>query len=166
MNGIMDCIEVGSLSSLCKISLASSRAVLCIDSHLQVLLRAVRYHFAEKFCKLCSVLSLFVSGLLIVHSDLRVSLAVCNTCHCKIHTNLRALALEVCSQIRKNIFADALCNADYMLGSPYLFALLKLELLGRCLTDRAEHTVHTYFAIIHSPFLIKILIGINNSNCY
>ena len=42
MNGIVDCIEVGSLSSLCKISLASSRAVLCIDSHLHVLLRAVR----------------------------------------------------------------------------------------------------------------------------
>ena len=49
MNGIVDCIEVGSLSSLCKISLAGSSAVLCINSHLQVLLRAVRYHLAEKF---------------------------------------------------------------------------------------------------------------------
>ena len=46
MNGIMDCIQVQSLCSLCQISLTSGSAVLSFYSHLQILLGGVGNNFA------------------------------------------------------------------------------------------------------------------------
>src|SRR5699024_5700755 len=107
---IVDCVKVGSFRTLCKIKLSCCSAVLSVNTHLKVLLCAVCYDFAKELCEFSSVLSFLVSSFLVVQTDLRISFSVGNSCHCKIHTNLRALALEVCSQISKDVLAYALCN--------------------------------------------------------
>ena len=95
------------------------------------------HHFTKKLCKFCSVLCLFISSFFIIHSDLRISLTVGNSCHSQIHTNFRALSLEICAKICKNVFTHAFCNTNYMFGSPGHFTLLLYELLCRCMADRA-----------------------------
>ena len=84
------------------------------------------------------MLRLFPGGLLPVQADLRVALAVRNARHREIHADLRALALEVRAQVREDVLADALCNADDMLSRPAHFLVLLLELRSRRLADRAE----------------------------
>ena len=46
------------------------------------------YDLAEQLSKLCSVLSLFVSCLLPVQTNLRISFTMSYTSHAKIHSNL------------------------------------------------------------------------------
>ena len=72
MNGVMDRVKTSDLCSLSEICLTSSSAVLSLNSHLEVLLCAVCNNFAEELCKFSSVLSLFVSCLLPVKTDLRI----------------------------------------------------------------------------------------------
>lgn len=60
MNGVVNCIKVKSLCTLCQIGLACGCAVFGFDTHLKVLFGAGSHNFAEKFCKLCSMLSLFI----------------------------------------------------------------------------------------------------------
>ncbi len=97
VNCIMDCIKTSGLCSLSEICLTSSSAVLSLNSHLEVLLCAVCDNLTEELCELSSVLSLFVSCLLPVKTDLRITFSVGNSCHSEVHTNLRALTVEVCS---------------------------------------------------------------------
>ena len=97
MNGVVDCIQVSCFCTFCQINFASGSTVLSLYTHLQVLLGAVGYDFAQELCEFSSVLSLFVSGFLLVQANFRIALSVSNSCHCQIHTNLRALALEVCT---------------------------------------------------------------------
>ena len=97
MNGVMDCIQVSSFRTFCKVKFAFGCAVLSFYTHLQVLLGGIGYNLTQKLCKLSSVLSLFVSCLLPVQTDLRIALSVSDTCHRQVHTNLFALALIVCS---------------------------------------------------------------------
>ena len=66
MNRIMDSIETELLCERCELFLASASAVLCIDTHREVLLRAVRQDLAEELSKLGSVLCFFMSCSLIV----------------------------------------------------------------------------------------------------
>ena len=137
MYGVVDRIEIQRLGTLSQIELAGGSAVLSINAHLQVLLGGVGYDLAQQLCELCSVLSFLECSLLPVQADLRIALAVCNAGHCQIHTNLRALALEVSTQVSHDVLRSALCNAYNVLGSPGLFASLLLELLSRCVADRA-----------------------------
>ena len=88
MNGIMDCIKIKCLCSLSKVKLTGCSTVLSLYTHLQILLRAVCYNLTKQLCELCSVLCLFVSSLLPIKTDLRITLAMSNTSHCQIHTNL------------------------------------------------------------------------------
>src|SRR5699024_3958396 len=92
--------------------------VLSLYTHLQVFLCAVCNNLTEQLGKFSSVLSFFVSSFLPVQSDFRVSFSVGNSCHCKIHTNFRALAFKVCSQISKDVLAYALSNTYNVLSSP------------------------------------------------
>ena len=96
MYGVMDRIQVGGLRSLGQVKLTCGGAVLSGYAHLQVLLGAVGNDLAQKLRELGSVLSLFVSGLLPVQADLRITLSVGDSGHGQIHTYLRALTVEVC----------------------------------------------------------------------
>ena len=92
---------------------------------------------AQKLGKLCSVLGLLKAGLLPVQADLGIALAVRDARHCKVHADLGALALEVCSQalddliahLFGNIRAELLADADNMLRCP-AHAFLLLDELG------------------------------------
>ena len=130
MNCVMDCIQVCSLCSLCQVGLAGSCAVLCSNSQLQVLLGAVGNNIAQQLCKLCCVLCFFVSSLLIVHANFRIAFSVSHSCHCQIHTNLGTFTFEVRFQICQDIFAYALCNANYVLSCPAHFVILFCKLIA------------------------------------
>ena len=70
MNGVMDCIQVSCFCTFCQIGFTSGSTVLSLYTHLKVLLGAVGYDFAKELCKFSSMLSLFVSGFLLVHANL------------------------------------------------------------------------------------------------
>ena len=137
VNGVVDCVKTRFLCTLCKVELAGGSSALSVNAHLKILLGGVGYNFAEELRKLSGMLSLFKSSLLPLETDLGITLAVSDASHCKIHTDLAALALEVSAQILDDVLAYALCNADNMLGSPALLALLSLELLSGSLADGA-----------------------------
>ena len=126
----MDCIQVQLLCSLCKINLSSRCAVLCCNANLKVVLRRRRYYLTEKLCKLCSMLCLFISSLLIVKANLRISLTECCAGHCQIHSNLRALALKVCAKVCLDVFRNILCYADDVLCCPAKSLFLNRNKLG------------------------------------
>ena len=60
--------------------------VLSFYTHLKVLLCAVCYNFAKKFCEFSSVFCFFVSSFFPVKSDFRIAFSVSYSCHCKIHS--------------------------------------------------------------------------------
>ena len=90
-----------------------------------------------------------------------------NSCHCKIHTDLRALSLEVRSQILEDILTDALCNTYYVLSSPFSLACLLFELLSAnaayrtffrsriSLMNITTYCTNKFFFFFKSPFLRK-----------
>ena len=125
MYGVMDCVEVERFCTFCKISLAGSCAILSFNTHLKVLLGGVGYDFAQQLSKFCSMFCFFVSSFLPVQADFRIAFAMCNACHCQVHTDLAALAIEVSAQIVDDILRNTLCYADNMLRSPgHFFGLL------------------------------------------
>src|SRR5699024_12598088 len=90
---VMNSVKVSSFRTFCKIEFTSCSAVLSLYTHLEVFLCAVCYNFTKELCEFSSVLSFFVRSFLPVQTDFRISLSVSNSCHCKVHTNLRALSL-------------------------------------------------------------------------
>ena len=62
--GVMDGIQAQFLGQLGQIGLASGRAVLGVNAHLQVLLGGVGHDLAQQLGKLGRMLSLFMRGLL------------------------------------------------------------------------------------------------------
>ena len=146
MDCVVNCIEVVLLSELSKLELTLCCTVLSIDSHLEILLCAVSYDFTEKLCELGSVLSFLKTSLLPVHTDFRIAFPVSNSCHCKIHTDLCALAFEVSlktsNDLSLNFFGDIstelLANTYDVLSSPNLISLLLRELASGNLTLRTE----------------------------
>ncbi len=137
MNGIMDRIKICRFRTFCKIGLACSRAVLCLHTHLQILLCGIRYHFTEQLGKLSSMLRFLPCCFLVIQTNFRIALTMCDSRHCKIHTNLRALAVEVCPQISNDILGNTLCNANHVLCCPCHLVTLRNKLVSRCLTYRA-----------------------------
>ena len=79
MDCVVDSVETLCLCELCKLGLAEGSAVLRLNSHLEVLLRRVGYDLAEELGELGGVLSLFVSCLLPVETDLGIALSVCDS---------------------------------------------------------------------------------------
>ena len=78
MNGVMDRVKVQLLRAHSQIEFTCGSAVFSGNTLLKVLLRAGADNFAEKLCKLCSVLSLLKCILCESSSYLRISLAVCS----------------------------------------------------------------------------------------
>ena len=72
MHGVVDGVEVELLGELGELGLAGGGAVFGFNAHFEVLLGGVGHDFAEEFCKLGGVLSLFVGSLLPVQADFRV----------------------------------------------------------------------------------------------
>lgn len=129
MNGVMNCIEVLLLSTCSEILLACACASLSLNTHLEVLLCGVCNDFAQELSKLGSMLCLFMSSLLIVKTNFRITLTESNSCHSQVHTYLRALTCEVRLQVLDDLRIYALCDADNMLicKSGILIHLIKLR---------------------------------------
>ena len=76
-----------------------------------------------------------------------------NSCHCQIHTNLRAFTLEVRTQISNDILGSTLCYTYYMLSSPYFLAGLLFLVIGCWNLVRwmglFDFTVYGYKKLIH-----------------
>ncbi len=121
-------------SSLCR-SVLPAVAPFSINSHLGSSFVLSVTTSPRSSANFAAMLSLFVAAFSCIpisgYPSLWATLAIC-----KIHTNLRALTLGLLSD-RKDIFADALCSADYMLRSPYFLAFLNLNLEAGAL-----HTGH------------------------
>ena len=94
------------------------------------------FDLAKKLSEFSGMLSFLISCLLPVEADLRISLSVSYSCHCKVHSYFRAFSCEVCTKICKNIFADTLCNAYNVLSSPVHFAGLSDEFGSGSMADR------------------------------
>ena len=138
MNGVMDRVEVLRLGHLRKLELARGRTVLGFHAHFKVLLGGVGHDFAEQLRELRSMLCLFVSGLFPIEADLRITFAVRNARHRKIHADFGALAGEVGAEAFDDRRVNALGYADNMLGSPIQLFLLNGDELGsRSLALRA-----------------------------
>ena len=134
MNGVMDSVEIRSLSALRKIGLAGGSAVLSLNSHLKVLLCRIGDNLAEQLSELRSMLCLFVSSLLVVKTNLGITLTECYSCHSQIHTYFRALTGEVCSEVVDDILAYTLSNAYNVLCSPCALIFLLRELRSGSMT--------------------------------
>ena len=82
------------------------------------------------------MLGLFQTGLLPVHADFGITLAVGNSGHGQVHANLSALAFKVglqggddlCLDFLGHVSAKLLAYTDNMLGSPDHVSLLLGEL--------------------------------------
>ena len=139
MNGVMDSIQVSSLSSLSQVELACGSAVFGFDADSQVLLGGGGDDFAQQLCELGSVLSLFVGSLLPVQADFGIAFPVSDASHAQVHTDLGAFALEVGHQLLEDVLLvflgdvgialNGLCvNAVLMDSGQLLLALLLNEL--------------------------------------
>ena len=62
VHGVMDRVEIVLLGQLCELELAVGRAVLGVDTHLKILLRAVGDDLTEELGELRSVLGFLVRG--------------------------------------------------------------------------------------------------------
>ena len=87
---------------------------------------------AEKFGKAGCVIGLLEGGLTIVHAYLGVALAHGDTRHGQVHAHLRALAVEVGTQVLDDVLGDALglAHAHDVLGGPAQLTLLLGEALA------------------------------------
>lgn len=129
VHGVVDGIEASGLGALGKIGLAGGGAVLGLNAHLEVLLGGVGHDLAQELSKLGGVLGLLVSSLLPVQADLGIALAMSDASHGQVHTDLRALALEVGAQVGNDVLGDTLHLGDAhdVLGSPLELPLLLLQ---------------------------------------
>ena len=73
---------------------------------------------AEKLCKSCSMLSLFECISLECLSDFRIAFPVCLAAHCKVHSDLTALAVEMLAKTFNDFRINTFCNTKLMLVSP------------------------------------------------
>ena len=145
VHGVVNGVEVVLLRELRKLELAGGRAVLGVNAHFEILLRGSRHDLAEELGKLRGVLGLLQGGLLPVHADLRIALAVRDAPHGQIHADLAALALKVGAQpgddlflhFLRNVRAEHLADADDVLRRPGLLLRLQRELAAGDMAHRA-----------------------------
>ena len=79
MNCIMDRIKIQSLSLLCELCLAGCSAILSVYADTEIFLCGVCQDFAEKFSKLCSMLSFLEGSAMIIIADFRIAFTECCT---------------------------------------------------------------------------------------
>ena len=107
MDGVVDGIQTVALGAGSQVELALGSAELAVNAPCQVLAGGSGHvglqSGAQQLGKLGGVLSLFVSGLFPVQTDLGVTLAVGDPGHAQVHTDLTALAVEVGLQLLQDI---------------------------------------------------------------
>ena len=81
---------------------------------------------------------LFVSRLFVIHSDFGIALSVGDARHCKIHTHLVALAVEIHAESVDNVLRSAFGNAYNVLGSPLSLSRLLHKLTRGRFAKRAK----------------------------
>lgn len=138
MNSVMDGVEVQSFCALCDVNAAFSGTEFSVNAGAKVLFGRSGENFAEQFCKLGSVISLFESSGSIVLADFRIALTDCLTGHSKVHTDLRALTVKASTKIFFDVFRSVSSYAENMLSSPGSLISLLDKLAGRCFADRAN----------------------------
>ena len=106
------------LSPLCEHELAFGRAPFGFDSQLQILLGVGIYAFSEEFRELCGVFCLFKGYSFVRFRDFRISLSVGLAAHCKVHSNFRAFAGEVCAQAFDNFRVESGGDSYFVFVSP------------------------------------------------
>ena len=131
VDGVVDGIEVSGLGTLGEISLTGGGAILGLNAHLEVLLGGVGHDLAQELGELGGVLGLLMSCLLVIKTNLGITLAMGDTGHGQVHTDLGALALKVGTQVVDDVLGHALLgNAHDVLGSPGKAALILLQEAG------------------------------------
>ena len=133
----VDSIKAELFCERCELFLASASAVLCIDAHREVLLRAVRQDLAEELSELSSMLCFFECIALVSLCDFRIAFTISLAAHSEVHADFGAFSFKVSTKVLDDIFGCTLCNAYNMLCSPYLIGRLYSELGSRCVADRA-----------------------------
>ena len=127
MNGVMDSIQVQSLSAFSQVGFACGCTVFSFYTHFQVLFGGVGYNFAQQFCEFSSMFSFFESSFFPVQADFRIAFAESYAAHCQVHTNFGAFAVEVSAQVSFDIFRNVGSDAYNVLGSPAHFSSHFLE---------------------------------------
>jgi hypothetical protein len=181
VHGVVDGVEAVLLRAQGEVKLAARGAELAVDAPLEVVLRACRHVrlelAAKELCELCSMLSLFIGGLLPIQADLGIALAVRNARHAEVHADFAALAVEVGHQLVKDIllvlFGDVrvvlhglAVNAELVLGSELeltldLFEHIALGVahgaLRRSLGAFIDITANLAKPLFHNCYLHKVL---------
>ena len=133
----MDSVKAELLCERCELFLASASAVLSIDAHREVLLRAVRQDLAEELSEFSSMLCFFECIALVSLCDFRIAFTISLAAHSEVHADFGALAREVLAKAFEDARINVLGNADAMLiCERHLTALLN-ELGCRSMADRA-----------------------------
>ena len=138
VDGVVDSVEVQSLSLLGQVHLAGAGTALGLCTHHQVLLGAVGDDLAQQLGETGSMICLLVGIALVSLGDLGVALTLSHASHCQVHTDLAALALEVGAQTIDDLLRNALSLADAhnVLGDVGVAGLLD-ECGSGSLADRA-----------------------------
>ena len=118
VNGIVDCVETGSLGVLGNAELVLASTSFSSGTLLQIGL-GVPNALAQQLSETAGVVCLLEGIALESLSNLRIALAVCLTSHSQIHTNLTTLTVEVVAQVVNHLLANALglAIANTMNGS-------------------------------------------------
>ena len=123
VNGVVDSVKVVLLCHLGEVELALSSAVLSGGTLGEILLGGRGNYLSEHFSELSGVLCLFPCCLLVVQSDLGITLSVSCSCHSEVHTDLGALAVEVSAKPLDDLIGNTLGYADLMLACDNQLAL-------------------------------------------
>ena len=98
MYRVVDSVQTVLLCQLCQLKLSCAGAVFSCHSYRKVFLGGVGNALAQKLRKLGSVLCLLVCRLFPVQTDFRIALTEGYSCHCQVHSDLSAFAVEVGTQ--------------------------------------------------------------------
>ena len=114
MNGVMDSIITELFSQRCDFFLASAGTLFSEGTHFEVFFGISRYDFAEEFSKFSSVFGFFKSDAFVSFSNFRITLAVSDTAHSKVHADFRTFTSEVEAETFNDFFIEAFGNAYLM----------------------------------------------------
>ena len=132
VDGVVDGIEAVLLGAGGKLELALGGTKLAVNAPSKVVLRGglhVRLKLGtEKLGELGGVLRLFESVPLERLGDLRIALTLGLTAHREIHSDLRALSVEMILETLDNFFVLYTAVTDVVLAGPLWLAALILDL--------------------------------------
>ena len=163
VDGIVDRVIAELLRALCDRELALACARFSRCAHLEVLFGGVGHDFAQKFRKLCCVLRFLVSIALVSLCDLGIALALSDTRHCKVHTDLGALAREVCAQTLHDFLVLDDAVTDVVLAG--IGGLVRNGRKRLCVADGAFHHIIGDDLAANSTSLHKSYISFFDLGC-